>query len=452
MAKKSWHLDRRTVLKGLGITCLLPNLEAMADTSKKAQEPIKRSAFVFFPNGCSIAQPKDKSVHQWGFFPQSDDSNYQATNVLKPLQGNRDKFTLLGGLSHPKARTLIGHAAGDTWLTGGDINGAYNNSISVDQIFAAKYGRQTRLPYLALSCDGGTGYKSRASTLSYDPNGRALPTQSRPRDIFERMFGSADAKANKEMTRRRLILGKKAVDFIMDDAKSLGRQLGKNDQEKVNEYLASISDVEDRIVRTESWLDKPIKEVDSSHINLNANDKGPEEFIRCMYDLMAISFEADITRTAAYQIAREDGLGLGDKFPKVALGLPGWHTIQHAKGLKSVENWGKLDQWLSVQFNYFLERLKNIKDADGSSALDNTMILYGGCQSTTHNARNYPLILAGAKNMGLEHGRYLKYDDKTPLSNLHLAMLQTLGCDEKIFADSDAKKTEMLLKAITSKA
>lgn len=451
MAKKSWHLDRRTVLKGLGMTCLLPQLEAMAEPKSNQNRNIKRAAMVFFPNGCSIAQPNQNAVHQWGFFPQSDDPNYKATNVLQPLQKHRDNFTLIGGLSHPKSRTLVGHAAGDTFLTGGDIRGDYNNRLSLDQAFAGRYGRLTRLPYLSLSVDGGTGYKSRCSTLSFDRNGTAIPSQANLQAIFDRMFGSSNAQENKEMTRRRLILGKKSVDFIMADAKSLGRRLGKNDQQKVKQYLASVSDLEDRIKRSEMWLDRPIKKVDSSHIKLGTPVKNPKEFIRAMYDLIAIGFEADITRTAAYMIAREDGIGHGDKWPSIAMSLPGWHNMQHAKGEKSVENWGKWDAFLSEQFAYFLDRLKAMEDRNGTSVLDNTMILYGSAQSTTHNSRNYPLILAGAKNMGLEHGRYLKYDDKTPLSNLQHAMLQTLDCKEKTWADSTAQLTEKMRKDITSK-
>ena len=306
MAQKSWHLDRRTALKGLGLTCFLPQLEAMEKSLKENPQKInkKRAAFVFFPNGCSIASAAKKDEHPWGFFPQSSEADYQATNVLDPLQIHRDKFTLLGGLSHPKSRTLLGHAAGDTWLTAGDIRGDYKNSISVDQIFSNAVGRQTRFPYLALSCDGGTGYKSRATTLSFDSTGRALPTQSKPRVIFDRIFASNNSPGSKKLARRRLRLGKKAVDFIMEDAKSLNRRLGRNDQQKLDEYMSSISDVEDRIVRTESWLDKPMKKVDTSGLDLDVNTSMPKEYIRAMYDLMALSFEADATRTISYMIAR----------------------------------------------------------------------------------------------------------------------------------------------------
>ena len=439
------RLDRRTMIKGLGIACALPYLEAMGTPLKK-KEIKKRSAFIFFPNGCSNPPKKNSSYKNWRWHPHGEGKEYIASKVLEPLDKMKPYHTVLSGLSHPRSRKLLGHIAGDTWLTGGDLRTTYNNSISMDQVIAHKYGTQTRYPYLTLSCDGGVGYKSRVSTLSFDHNGEPIPSQHNPQQIFDGLFA---VNGSKQQRKNRLINKKKTIDLVLEDAKSLTRRLGKNDRQKLGEYMHSLSSIEDRVVRAQNWLDKPLPKVDSSKLKLGSSiEASPKEYIRTMYDLMALAFETDVTRTISYMIAREDGLGIGDQIPTIALGLKGYHTIQHDRGTGAYKNWGKLDRWLSIQFNYFLEKLKNISDENGS-ILDSTMIVYGSAQSNTHNARNYPMILAGGKNMGFKHNRCLRYTEKTPLADVYLGMLQAYGIDIKSFADSHDKERKQY-KILTS--
>jgi len=435
--KKSWHLDRRSFLKGLGVTCMLPYMEAMGRPLAKLEEGIpKRMCFVYFPNGAGIP-PADSPYHKkWSWFPIGEGRDYQLTNTLAPLSPFRDDMSIIGGMSHPKSRHLLGHLAGDTWLTGGDLRGnEYNNQISADQVAARHLSKFTRYPYLALSSDGGIGYKSRVSTLSFDHRGLPIPSEHRHREIFERYFAPGGGEPTNER-RKSIYQGLKIVDLLMDDAKRLHRNLGNHDQQKLDEYMTSLNSVEEQVRRNEQWLDIPMKSFSADHIDFNVNPTvDPQSYIRTTFDLMILALKTDLTRVITYMISREDGMGFGENFPKLALGVKlGHHAISHDQTEGHWEMWGRYDQWLAKQYAYFLDQLKNTSDEYGP-LIDNTLALYGSACSTTHDAVNYPLVLAGGKNMGVKHGTYSKFDDM-PMSNLLVSMLQTVGVETENFSDS----------------
>jgi len=441
MARKSWHLNRRTFLKGLGVSCMLPYMEAMGMGSvfKSANTPseaMKRLCFVYFPNGVGLPPEQSPFHKKWNWFPIGEGKDYAFTKTLMPLTEHRENISIMGGLSHPKSRALLGHLAGDTWLTGGDVRGSeYMNSISLDQVVAQKFSRHTRYPYLALSTDGGIGYKSRVSTLSFDLSGKPIPSEHRHREIFERYFAPGGG-ATTQARRKSIQQDKKIVDLILEDSKRLHKRLGKHDQTKMDEYMHSLSTVEDQVKRNEQWLNIPMKDYDASHLNFNVDVKvDPEAYIKTTFDLMVLGYQVDLTRVMTYMMAREDGLGLGENFPKLALGLTkGHHTISHDKSTGHWEEWGRYDQWLTKQYAYFLDKMKNTHDEHGS-LLDNTLVLYGSACSSTHNAVNYPLVLAGGANMGVKHGAYQKFEEQ-PMSNLFVSMLNTLGIETASFSDS----------------
>ena len=167
--------------------------------------------FVYFPNGCSLPGRKDKENAKWRWFPVDPGRDYEFTQVLEPLALYREQMTLLGGLSHPKSRELLGHLAGDTWLTAGDVRGdRYQNLISVDQVAAHVMKKHTRFPSLVLSVDGGVGYKSRVSTMSFDAAGKPVPAEHRHRSIFERYF-SPDGGASSADRRKSLAQGNRIM-------------------------------------------------------------------------------------------------------------------------------------------------------------------------------------------------------------------------------------------------
>jgi hypothetical protein len=448
MSKKSWHLDRRTFIRGLGVSCMLPFFEGMAMTSfSKFSDPKspKRLCFLYFPNGVGLP-PKESVYHKkWNWFPVGEGTNYQLTKTLAPLSPYRSDMSIMGGLSHPFSRNVLGHMAGDSFLTGGDLRGEYKNSVSVDQVAVEQLSQHTRFPSLILSTDGGVGYKSRTSTLSFNSSGRPIPSEHRQREIFERYF-SPNGGAPTHERRKSIHQGKKIVDLILEDSKTLKKRLGSNDKAKLDEYLTSLDQVEKQLNRNEQWLDVPMKEFDASLINLDVDPtSAPEDYVRSMMDLMILGFQTDATRVISYMMAREDGMGFGDNFPKIALGLQGHHTISHDRATGHWEDWGRLDRWYAKQFAYFMDKMKNTKDVNGS-LLDNTLILYGSACSTTHNARNCPLILAGGSKLGLQHGTYTKFEEKEErLSNLFVSMLNKLDIETESFSDSTGKLSTPIL-------
>lgn len=443
MTNKSWHLKRRTFLRGAaGISLGLPMLECMAAESPKREKP-PRFVGVFFANGVSLPPTKHADHEKWHWFPLGEGRDFQFTQTLESLEPFRDDVSIFGGLSHPLGRRLVGHATGDIFLTGGDVRGSkYQNSISLDQLYAMKAGRHTRVPSLVLSSNGGVGYKTRTSTISFNREGEAIPTERMPREIFNRLFGqtkdSSQKSEKKRLQRERLL-----VDLVLDEAKSLRLKLGRQDQQKLDEYLTSVNEIERRIDRTESWLGTPLPQVDPDSLNLEARQDGPEDYIRTMYDLIFLSFQTDTTRAASFLISQEDGKGASDKFPAIALGLSGHHSLSHGTGKDGgYERWARYDQFLARQHAYFLDRLK--KETDGEETLlDRTVSLFGSATSTTHNARNYPLVLAGGSKLGLKHGEYRRYGESTPLSNMYLTVLQRLGIPVEQFADSTGTLSEL---------
>jgi hypothetical protein len=449
--QKPWQLNRRSFLRGTGVAVTLPMLDAMqplltatAPLGSPA-EAIKRMCYVYFPNGASMPKEHDKKWGKWRWLPHTPGKDYQLTEVLKCLAPFRDKMTLLGGLSHPLSRNLLGHLAGDTWLTAGDMRGdVYKNRISVDQTAALQLKKHTRYPSLVLSTDGGVGYKSRTSTLSFDHAARPIPSEHRQRLIFERYFTPGGGVTTAER-KKSLAAGKKIVDLILEDSKRLQGRLGKSDQEKLEQYMQSLDSVEEQLRRNEAWLDRPLPKFDASKVDLDiAANVDPAAYLRSMYDLIVLALQLDLTRVVTYMTGREDGMGFADSFPNRALGIKrSHHTISHDAHDGHWEQWGRYDRWHAEQFAYFVKRLNEIKDPDGTSLLDTTEILYGGCCSTTHNARNLPLALIGGGKLGIKHGHYRKYDEATPFSNVFVGMLNAVGVKTDTFVDSTGGMPEI---------
>jgi len=432
---KSWHLDRRTVLKGMGISCCLPFLEAMSKAAQQSEKP-RRLLNIYVGNGVSLPPAKMAKLRKdWHWFPHETGKDYRMTKVFEPLAGMRDQLTILGGLSHPKSRSLMGHQAGDTFLTGGDAGSEYRNSISIDQLVALKNRKQTRFSYMNMATDGGVGFRGRATTLAFNDQGRPIPAESNVRHIFERFFQVGNAKDLKAR-KKELLRQRRIVDLILEDARRLKQKLGRNDQRKLDEYMGTLRELESRIERLEAWQHIPIKKFSADHLDLATTLETPKEYIRSIFDLMVLAFETDVTRAANYMVCREDNLGLGSKFATIVFGFDDHHKMSHGKSEKNYKNWAIYDRFLLEQVNYLLQRLDNTKDEHGS-LLDNTIVFHGGSNSTYHNARNYPLLLAGGKNMGLKHGRYLRYDENRKyLSDLFVSMLNALDIPTKKFADS----------------
>lgn len=428
-------LDRRSVLKGLaGVSLALPVLEAMG--KEVAEQTPRRFCALYTANGMSLPRPQH-GIDEWSWFPRAEkDGQFVFGKSTEPLAPFRNQLSFLGGLHHPSGPKADPHVCSDMWLTGAPLHnpkpGAYN-SVALDQVVALHTKQHCRQPSLVLSIDAGTGFLSRTGTISYSLEGKPIPAENNPRRVFDRLFrGDRDSlETRRDQLKRRIRL----VDAVLASARSLDKRLGKSDREKMDQYLTSLDEVESRLTASEKWIDIPLKQQDYSQLNLDASSEGePREYYRNMFDLIALAFDADITRSVAFMLNREDGMGISDTFP-LKLGLSRTHhSLSHAEDKDGQLDFAKYDLFLSEQLAYFFGRLNQYQDKTGP-LLDNTIVLYGSGASTTHNPKNLPTLLAGGANMGLRHGVYWRRDD-TRMSNVFLSILHSLGIELDSFSDS----------------
>ena len=436
---RTFRPNRRTFLQGIGASLALPALDCMA-SAKPAKVP-PRLGVIYFPFGVSL--PKQEELKHLSWFPQGEGADYQFNQNLEPLEAHRQDLTVLGGLSHPEVRKIGGHDSGDTFLTGWNIRtNDLRNVQSMDQVVAQHFSGQTRYHSLIMSTDGGVGEPTRSSTLSYNKYGRPIPAINKPQQIYDRLFGAGDADTARN--KRRLKSSAHMLDLVLDDANSLRRKLGHHDQQKLDEYLDSVRQVEKSVAQSQAWVDiaKPeLSDQDRELLKLDSDSKVPEQYIRTMLELMHLAFQTDSTRVATYQIASMgDATTLGGKFPQL-LGF-GKHLHGLCHGWNKKEGAEKLTQWdnfLAKEFAHFLGRMKATQAAPESSdsLLDHTTLLYGSSNSTTHTNLNYPLVLAGGKKLGFQHGQYRKFDQDTPFSNVFATQMKALDLKKASYGDSN---------------
>ncbi len=412
----------------------LPVLDAMgADAT--AQSP-KRFCALYTANGMSLPQA-DHGINEWSWFPTAEENGqFVFGKSTEPLSPFRQHVSFLGGLYHPSGPKADPHVCSDMWLTGAPLHnpkpGTYN-SVGLDQVVALHTKQHCRQPSLVLSIDAGTGFLSRTGTISYSLEGRPIPAENSPRRVFDRLFRGdrGSLQSERDALQRRI----KLVDAVLASAKSLNQQLGQSDREKMEQYLTSLSEVESRLIASEKWIDIPLKQQNYAHLNLEVtNESEPADYYRNMFDLIALAFDADITRSVTFMLNREDGMGISDTFP-IKLGLKQTHhSLSHAGDKDGQLAFAKYDRFLSEQVAHFLTRLTEYRDKDGS-VLDNSLVLFGSGASTTHNPRNLPTMIAGGNNLGLKHGVYWR-NGETRMSNMYLSMLRSLGIEQESFADS----------------
>ena len=454
-------LDRRRFLRGSGVALALPLFESFATASKASgpRGPRKRLACIYFPDGVPMPLKEDPAFEDWAWFPHGSGTEFRFTKCLEPLEPLRADVTVLSGLSNPAVREYHGHSNADQFLTAADIGGSgdYRNSISLDQEYATHVGAETRYASLVLSTDGGTGTPRGAHTLSYDRNGRAIPAEHRPQRIFDGLFVQRDGD---EL--RRLERTKSALDDLLEDARSLRKELSEADRRTLEEYLHAVRETERRIEKAKRWADVPLPSVDPSALKLEVTLDDPRAYLQTMFDLIHLAFQTDSTRVATYQIGRENGVGRSDHLAR-AVGFPLSHQLSHET--KKPDGWkrfGTYCRFLAEEFGRFAAKLKATPEPDGEgNMLDNSLLLFGSASSAFHLSRNYPLVLAGGKGMGFRHGRFLDragddayrggWDGGTepwqmdfqredePLANLYVTMLQRLGVETETFADSTGR-------------
>jgi hypothetical protein len=419
-------LSRRTLLRGLGATIALPWLEAMAPRAFGAEpaKPPVRMAFVYVPNGIQMKH----------WTPAKEGRDYELPNLLQPLAKFRDDFSVLSGL----AALQGGHDGGNhapamgTYLTGVQPHRDGRCGVSADQIVAAKIGHLTRLPSLQIGtqrtgkffCDGFPC--TLTATLSWASPTQPIPTETSPRAVFDRLFGNGTAPDRKKSDTRRSIL-----DTVGDEAASLSGKVSRDDRHKIDEYLSSVRDVEGRIQRAER-MPPPKPPADLSR----PGDKLPDEFapyVRVLADLMVLAFQTDSTRVCTFLF---DSEGSVRSYPE--LGVKGLHhdLSHHGGKADMIEQILKIERHQATQFAYLLEKLKGVKEGDGT-LLDHCMIAYGCAlgDGDRHDHKDLPILLAG-KGGSLKPGRHVRYPTNTPLTNLWLSMLDRAGVPTARLGDS----------------
>ncbi len=431
-------LSRRHVLRGLGAAISLPLLDAMlprvwAAPSQfqpltKSQGPKPRMICCYVPNGVNILE----------WVPKDPGKNYSLSPTLEVLKEHRSDFSVISGIGHPASQG--GHSGADTWLTGADLKSVpgadYSNSISIDQVVAELHGKQTRFPSLQLADGSGTGSAGHSHTLSFDRAGTPMPAENSPKRLFERLFVPENS-ADRAATLKRYADKKSILDSVLSEASALQKQLGKNDQRKLDEYLSSVRETEQRVQRLESWVDVPKPNVDSKHLQLasqpgNAHDR--PMWLDVMLELSYLAFLTDTTRVIAYEWSREAG-GFGG-------GGENHHELSHHGGdAGMLQKLAAIDRFHLQRLARFMTFLKSTEDGDGNM-LDRTVILFGSGMNSgaggEHSPKNLPTLLAGGHKLGLKHGQHLAFNvaGHPPMSNLLLTMAQSMGVTVDKFRDS----------------
>jgi hypothetical protein len=439
-------LNRRHLLRGCGAALALPFLDCMRPVraAAAAARP-RRSIFIYLPNGVNTY---DYEIAEAG-------PSYKLSRILAPLEKHRGVITPISGLYHPNSFG-VAHNATQTWLTGAKHGPTDKNTISVDQLMAQLTGPKTRFPSLELSNQG--------IPMAISADGIALPAQKNPAVVFQEFFSEPKDGIGKQ--RRALRRKASMLDLVLSDAKSLAGKLGAEDRGRLDQYLVAVREVEVRAKRADEWLDTPKPKVpdgDAARLNKDVPLERLGEYLRTMYDIIVLAFQTDLTRVVTFNTGNE---GTGPSVPEIGINRDR-HSLSHHNGNKeALEQLAKSDVFNVQQFGYLLDRLSEVKDADGP-LIETTMALYGSGLSygNSHGTTSLPLVLAGGTQLGLKHGAHIDYNrqvkdfpgygkgtgiyhspvnPKAHFANLLLTMAQKMGVEAATFSDSNGVISEVV--------
>ncbi|HEV3331927.1 MAG TPA: DUF1552 domain-containing protein [Bryobacteraceae bacterium] len=444
VTKKS--ISRRTVLRGMGTAVALPLLDAMipAFAPAAATNPVRRFGVVYHPNGVIY--------DQW--LPKGVGSEFELSPTLKGLEPFKDKLTVITGLFSDQAEAN-GDGGGDhsracgSYLTGVHVKKSdtnLENAVSMDQIVAKAFERETQLSSLQITADENSllgscdlGYScAYSSTLSWLTPTLPLMAENNPRVLFERMFGSSDS-TDPRVRASRLSQDRSLLDSVNDRVTQLQRQLGHADTRKVNDYLAALRDVERRIQKAEEQSSRALPDV--------AQPAGiPDKFddhVRLLYDLQLLAYQSDLTRVITFMYGREQ---TGRPYPQIGIPEPHHPLTHHQGNPDKMEKCAKIQRYHIALFTEYLEKLRKTPDGDGS-LLDHVILLYGSgiSNSDRHTHGPLPALLVGGGSGTLKGGRHLVYPEHTPLTNLQLTLLNKLGVPAEKLGDSNGQFRELAL-------
>ena len=411
------HISRRTVFRGIGATVALPFLDAMVPaltaTAQTAANPTPRFGVVFVPLG--------ERPGYWT--PKTVGADFEMTTILQPLEKYRNYMTVVSELCNP----LDGHAVSvAAWLSGSvpfrTIAENVRAGVTIDQVIAAKVGQDTPFPSLELATEDFTGWIGGCdtayscaymNTISWKNATTPLPMEINPRVVFERMFGRPGTKAQRleRMQENRSIL-----DSVREDVTDLEKKLGTKDRTRLEDYLDNLREIEARIQKAE-------KQTTTSVTLPDAPVGIPEAFddhARLMYDLMAVAYEANVTRVVTYMKSRDASQRV---YPNIGVMEPHHAMSHHGNNQEKLAGLVKVNTYHMTLFANFLERLKSTPDGDGS-LLDHTLILYGSgmSESDTHSRLNLPTLLVGGGSRRMKGNRHIQEAKETPIANLMVSL------------------------------
>jgi uncharacterized protein DUF1552 len=433
------HLPRRTFLRGMGAVVALPMLDAMTPAfagPARLRTPPLRLAFTYVPNGITMAD----------WTPAAEGAGFEYPRIMKPLEAFRSDTLVLSGLSHRNGMAL-GDGPGDharaaaSYLTGvhprKTAGADIQNGISVDQIAAQHIGPETRFGSLELGCDDSrtigncdSGYScAYTNSLAWRGPATPMPPETNPRLVFERLFGDIDTSLPPEVRARRLRYRRSILDLVGDRTTRLSADLGAADRRKLDEYLSSIREIEQRIERAEQdvtgltpVIDKP------SGIPVQYAD-----YVNLMFDLQLVAFQTDQTRVVTMMMGREGSMRT---YPEIGVPDP-HHPLTHHRGNPEwIEKVTQVNTLHMKLFAGFIAKLKAAPDGDGS-LLDHSMIVYGSGLSdgNRHAHDDLPTLIVG-RGGNLRTNTHLVYPKQTPMTNLFLTLLDRMGVEPEKIGDS----------------
>jgi hypothetical protein len=434
-------LPRRTFLRGVGASLALPLLDAMVPAmtaqAKTPAAPVRRLGFVFMPMGCDISR----------WTPPGDDKLGELSPTLSSLAPVKGHVSVVTNtelkLAYPGTHATSNSAFLSCTRAKHTESNDYYLGTTADQIAARQIGRETQLPSLELAmdmmqtvgqCDNGYACVYQ-NNLSWSSPTTPLPAEAHPRLVFEMLFGEGGSKADRQASlRRRASL----LDFVKDDIARLERTLGPSDRAKVGRYLDSVREVERRIQKAEADVaDNPLPDLDRPVGAPGAY----ADHARLMFDLQVLAMQGDVTRVITFQLARETS---NRTYPEIGVPDPHHPLSHHGNDPEKIAKIAKINQFHVSLFAEFLCKLKATKEGDGS-LLDHSLILYGSGMGNpnVHDHINLPILVAGGAAGGMKGGRHIRFNNATPLANLHLALLNKVGVHLDKFADSNGRVDEL---------
>ena len=435
------QLDRRTALKGLGVSVSLPALTAMrpqhANAAAGQAEIPRRMLVAHFGTGMNLRE----------FFPDETGADCRFKRIVRPLEDFRHRMTIVSGLQLAHGG---GHTGDYTFLTGtaGWTSAGIQGGVSADQVVARQVGSATRFPSLQLSIARGTNFGNQGlATLSWSENGIPLAAENDPHVIFNRLFqidDAKEAKARDEGFRRRGSI----LDLVRHQAKQLQRGLGGNDRNKLNEYFTSVREIEKQLQRDIDWSTKPKPKPELGGIGDYSISLTPDsrefdyrQYQKLMYDLIVLAYKTDSTRVITYNVRRELA---GGTFPVHGVSK-GFHALTHHNNdPKNLDELAKVDEINMGFWNEFLKRLDEVEEADGRSLLDHTVLAFSSSAGMDHSRDRLPTIVFGGEALGVKHKTHIRLPEKTPLANVWHTMADVMGVKTDKLQDSTGVISELV--------